>query len=35
MPLTGEVQFEAFAGVLTVTDEFQPHGAGCAVQRHF
>lgn len=30
--LTGEVQLKPFAGVLTVANELQPHGAGRAVQ---
>lgn len=31
MLLTGEVQLEAFAGIVTVANELQPHGAGRAV----
>lgn len=33
--LTGEVQFKAFAGVLCIADELQPHGAGGGVQGCF
>lgn len=31
LKLTGELQLEAFAGVGSVGDELQPHGAGGAV----
>lgn len=31
-PLTDKVQFKAFAGVVGVADELQPHGAGGGVQ---
>lgn len=30
--LTNEVQFKAFAGVVGIADELQPHGAGGGVQ---
>lgn len=30
--LTNEVQFKAFAGVIRIADELQPHGAGGGVQ---
>lgn len=30
--LTNEVQFKAFAGVLGIADELQPHGAGGGIQ---